>query len=535
MTVSPSLKTMMDRMEVNKPVMLSLAWNVEAQRDAISRTLSLPPLGANPVTVLGLSLHMKEKVLVLAGLECNQIKTASTLRLQVRQALEPLRLLAGMMKFKLEFEDEQQSQGASGNPMGMGNPPHTHSGPQVAGSEGPGPMPAPMGPMAGGSPPSSGSPSGPGPTGAPPPEQAGPPGRGTLRLGVNQEGKNVVLSVDWTLEPETYAELTDTIGAGWVAFRGQLERILARPRWQELAAGSTALRDTLKHFPRGTWDRRPSELRANRPWPPDQRMSWLADLLPYLGYKEVYEKINKEKSWQDQANFNPSMVLIPQFLDPQHPQAWRVFYPRAFADVEPYPGRDTARAATHFVGIAGVGLDAAEYGPNDPETASKAGIFGYDRITRLEDVKNGDGLSNTILMAEVPPPFQGPWMAGGGSTIRGVPETGSVRPFISTTDSKGRRGTMVIMADGSVRFIAETIADDVFKALATVRGGEKVDIEKEAPKMTPPDGTITELKPKTIAPPPPEKKPMSPPTKEEGKKEEGKKDKPPEPKSPKEK
>ena len=48
--------------------------------------------------------------------------------------------------------------------------------------------------------------------------------------------------------------------------------------------------------------------------------------------------------------------------------------------------------------------------------ARKLGIFGYDRITKPEDIT--DGASNTILMIQVPPPYQGPWIAGGGSTMR---------------------------------------------------------------------------------------------------------------------
>ena len=64
----------------------------------------------------------------------------------------------------------------------------------------------------------------------------------------------------------------------------------------------------------------------------------------------------------------------------------------------------------------------------------KLGVFGYDRQTSLRDIT--DGASNTILMAQVPPTVKRPWMAGGGSTVEGVPETGSVKPFVSRSGAK---------------------------------------------------------------------------------------------------
>src|SRR5207248_4273011 len=113
-----------------------------------------------------------------------------------------------------------------------------------------------------------------------------------------------------------------------------------------------------------------------------------------------------------------------------------------------------------------------------------------DRATRLADIV--DGLSNTVLMVQVPwnknqfplTTHQRPWIAGGGSTVQGVPETKSVQPFVST-EHGGKRGTFVIMADGSVRFVTDKISDDAFKAMCTINGGEKVDLAKEAPVVTP--------------------------------------------------
>jgi hypothetical protein len=192
----------------------------------------------------------------------------------------------------------------------------------------------------------------------------------------------------------------------------------------------------------------------------------MADLLPFMGHNEIYSRIDFEKSWRDKENYLPSMALIPQFLDGRDPNRSRYIH---------YPGLDYEVAATDFVGIAGIGLDAADYSDKDPELAKKLGILGYDRVTKVADMK--DGLENTILMLQIPSAYKSPWIAGGGSTLRGVPETRSVQPFVSMQPD-GKKGTMALMADGSVRFISETIEDDVFKAMCTYKGGEKVDVEK---------------------------------------------------------
>jgi hypothetical protein len=78
-------------------------------------------------------------------------------------------------------------------------------------------------------------------------------------------------------------------------------------------------------------------------------------------------------------------------------------------------------------------------------------------------------------------------MAGGGSTVRTVPEKDSAEPFFST-EADGTRGTYVLMADGSVRYVKKGISDAAFKAMVTVRGPapEEFDIDKEAPKVEAP-------------------------------------------------
>jgi hypothetical protein len=302
------------------------------------------------------------------------------------------------------------------------------------------------------------------------PADAKPPG---ATVKITQPDKTTIQLAIRVIDPSAdIAFVNEKLRHLMLQRKGYLDMEGSGSRIHELARASHQYAESHQsEFPRGTLDRPAPGTRAGRPFLPDQRVSWMFSLLPYLGSEQasLVNRIDTTKSWRDRENVVHAATLIPQFLDPQNPrETWWVKYPKVPMEV----------AATHYVGIAGVGLDAPEYSAADTSVATKVGIFGYDRATKMADIK--DGLANTILMAEVPPTFKRPWLAGGGSTVVGVPEKNSIAPFIST-QRDGKRGTNVIMADGSVRFIADNVSDEVFKALCTARGGEDVKLNRDAP------------------------------------------------------
>jgi hypothetical protein len=252
------------------------------------------------------------------------------------------------------------------------------------------------------------------------------------------------------------------------------------------------------HFPPGAF-KRPAVFRSGRD--PSQRVSWMAGLLPFLGRQDLYNFINFDHSWRDPSNWIAGRTLVPEFLDPRFPDGSRRLI---------NPDMPFELAATHFVGIAGVGLDAADYAADDPRYDLKRGILGYESSRGLKEVDHG--LSNTVLMIEVPhdgPAGVTPWIAGGGSTLRGVPDKNSIAPFVLSTDRDGKgirykdeRGTYAVMADGSVRFISAKISDDVFKAMCTAKAPapDNAALSEWAPEILPP---VAEKKePAKTAPPP---------------------------------
>jgi hypothetical protein len=130
---------------------------------------------------------------------------------------------------------------------------------------------------------------------------------------------------------------------------------------------------------------------------------------------------------------------------------------------------------THYVGIAGLGEDAAEL----PLSHPRAGFFGYDRKLKLDDLRAGG--ANTLAIAEVTE--GGPWTAGGPATVRGVsddtPCLGEGGQFAGMHNGGSfpwskQVLTNVLFADASVRPLSATISPTVFRGLVAIGGNGEV-------------------------------------------------------------
>jgi prepilin-type processing-associated H-X9-DG protein len=201
---------------------------------------------------------------------------------------------------------------------------------------------------------------------------------------------------------------------------------------------------TYQNF-KGTY---PSGTVANASLPPEKRLSWYVPASPYMDYG--IGDIAKAEPWDSPANLPYAETEIPIFrcsIGPSRP-----------AKPGPVP--------TQYVGIAGLGVDA----PTLPKSDRRAGVFGYDRATKIADIK--DGPSTTMMVAETWD-ARGSWLAGGPATVRGLDPVRT--PYIGPGRQFGglhRGGVNVLFADGSVRFISPSIDPHVFEALSTIAGGE---------------------------------------------------------------
>ncbi len=335
--------------------------------------------------------------------------------------------------------------------------------------------------------------------GAPPVDPTGmlptPPGRGgegvTLpggetpvapqstdsHLDVTRDGSAVTVAVELFWKKGNYQSVVDAGLRRTVAqLKGRMAVLGGELDWSELALVMPKIAKNPNGFPRGTLQQDARSDRFNLPPPPEQRVSFLAELLPYLGRGNIRAEIQERKfSWYDPVNRGAAEAWVPEFLVPGYdPSAWRATHDFA-------PG--ASFGATNYIGLSGLGLDSARFNPLDPAEAKKIGLYGYDWQSRPADVT--DGLSNTIALIQVPPGYQRPWIAGGGATLSGIDDKAAdpQQPFITRTGD-GKRGTYVLMADGSVRWFKEGTDPKLFKAMATRAGGETLeDFDKAAPKQ----------------------------------------------------
>ena len=220
--------------------------------------------------------------------------------------------------------------------------------------------------------------------------------------------------------------------------RTAARRVQSKNNLKQLLLAMHNYHDTHNMLPTGTVKDSSEEI--------DDRLSWIVSLLPFIEQAALYKQIDQKDGWKSDANSDWTGFNIEMLTNPAEPN-----------------GRE---GTTHYVGMAGIGKDAADLKVNDP----KAGIFGYNRQTRFRDIT--DGTSNTIAVTEASDHF-GPWAQGGRSTIRGLTE----EPYINGPDGIGSPfpgGMNAGLADGSVRFISENIDPEVFKALITISGGERI-------------------------------------------------------------
>ncbi|HEV3344505.1 MAG TPA: DUF1559 domain-containing protein [Pirellulales bacterium] len=195
--------------------------------------------------------------------------------------------------------------------------------------------------------------------------------------------------------------------------------------------------------------------------------SWMIQLLPHVGYGELYGKFDFTKGWHEKENVRHACEVVPAFLDPRNPNHNMTVIGTKNA---------IGPAFTHFAGMAGIedsrNLVAASLPRSDP----RAGIFGYDQVARPEEIT--DGAANSIMLISTGK-IVGAWASGGGATIRAARA-----PYFDPITGFGTAGdpgaALVAMADGSVKRISKEIDPAVFRALCTIHGAEKVDLSGTA-------------------------------------------------------
>jgi prepilin-type processing-associated H-X9-DG protein len=162
---------------------------------------------------------------------------------------------------------------------------------------------------------------------------------------------------------------------------------------------------------------------------------WQARLLPYMEPTALYNNINFNVPWDAPENSTAIRTRVNVYLNP------------------------------------GIRFDHKVPGPAPSHYAANAWLLGGDSLRKSKEIP--DGASNTILAGEAPDQFK-PWghPANWRDPARGINKA---------PDGFGgphRGGANFLFADGSARFIKDTVDTKVFRSLGTPNGGEVINADR---------------------------------------------------------
>jgi hypothetical protein len=158
--------------------------------------------------------------------------------------------------------------------------------------------------------------------------------------------------------------------------------------------------------------------------------SWRVLILPFLDQAPLYNQYDFSEPWDGPNNSRLISRMPPVYACPSHPS--------------------TGSYTTNYAGAFGENCVFRSAGP-----------------TSIADIT--DGTSNTLLVGEAVNAGI-PWMKPEDIDITAHPSLGDRDGFSS--DHTG--GIQVLMCDGAVRFVSQSIAPATLKALFTRNGGETV-------------------------------------------------------------
>ena len=194
---------------------------------------------------------------------------------------------------------------------------------------------------------------------------------------------------------------------------------------------------------------------------PETRLSWIAELLPYLGHNDW--NLDFGSNWNSPENQRSTRRPLPEVVNPALRSGHLRRLSRDALRRRGGRGRGRRRSAARRSAGGRLRLRAADAaaGPR-PRRCKHHSRDGRPRPLR-------------------------PLGAGRRATVRPLTQ----RPYINGPDGFGSGqadGMVVGMADGSARFLSDKIDPEILEKLVAVRGGDKVDMSAIDPDPSLPRG-----------------------------------------------
>jgi prepilin-type N-terminal cleavage/methylation domain-containing protein/prepilin-type processing-associated H-X9-DG protein len=229
---------------------------------------------------------------------------------------------------------------------------------------------------------------------------------------------------------------------------------------RQIGVGLLTYHDAFEVFPRGGWP------------PASANISWTSAILPQLEEGNLYLRLNRDVRYNDASNLAAGQTTLSVMLCPSS-QRESFFRPSP----DPLPPPDNRYARTDYTAIDGERGLRAVSATNDPER----GVLIYKRNIPISAIT--DGTSQTILVGEAPEGIHSLWISVRNLAEQSAPINAPAvfarnyvfYDFGQIISSYHPGGAQALFADGSVRFLPETMDDRTLAALCSRAGGEVID------------------------------------------------------------